>query len=182
MIYERLKKILSYYLLTGIVLGVVVIAIALIGKYEENLAHSIDRFEKIRMNSIRMAKATEEKERIIRDIKGLLPATYHSTSNEELLLSAIDSIKGNIRGSDITVANIENKGGELTLPVSISISFDSYGMLVDRVGYLQSLTYPHLRVEKIHIERSEEVGGLICRITGAFTMPAEKVEGEGSNG
>lgn len=181
MIYERLKKVLTYYLLTGIVLGVVVISIALIGKYKENLAQSIDSFEKIRVNSTRMAKATEEKERIIREIKGLLPATYHSTSNEELLLSAIDSIKANIRGSDITITNIENKGGELTLPVSIRTAFDSYGMLVDRVGYLQGLDYPHFRVEKIHIERSEEMGGLICNITGTFTIPAEKVEGEGRN-
>ena len=182
MTYERLKKILSYYLLTGIVLGGLVIAIALMGKYEENLAHSVDSFEKIRINSIRMAKATEEKERIIRDINGLLPARYDSTSNEELLLSAIDSIKANIRGCDITVVNIEKKGGELTLPVSIRISFDSYGMLVDRVGYLQGLTYPYFRVESILIERSEEMGGLICKITGAFTMPAEKVESEGRNG
>ena len=61
------------------------------------------------MNSIRMSKATEGKERIIRDIKELLPARYHSTSNEELLLSAIDSIKANIRGCDITIANIEKR-------------------------------------------------------------------------
>lgn len=182
MIYERLKKVLTYYLLTGIVLGVVVIAIALVGKYEENLALSIDSFEKIRVNSIRMARATEEKERIISDIKGLLPAAYYSASNEGLLLSAIDSIKANIRGSDVTIANIENKGGELTLPVGIKTSFDSYGMLVDRIGYLQGLAYPHFRVEKINIERSEEMGGLICNITGTFTIPAEKVEGEGSNG
>ena len=182
MISERLKKNLIYYLLTGIVLGVVVIAVVLIGKYEENLAQSIDSFERIRMNSIRMSKATEEKERIIRDIKELLPARYHSTSNEELLLSAIDSIKANIRGCDITIANIEKKGGELTLPVSIRISSDSYGMLVDRVGFLQGLTYPHFRVESILIERSEEMGGLICKISGAFTIPAEKVEGERHNG
>lgn len=182
MIYERLKKLLTYYLMTGAVLGVVVIGIALVGKYKENLAQSIDSFEKIKMNSVRMARATEEKERIISDIKGLLPAAYHSASNEGLLLSAIDSIKVNIKDSTVNIANIENKEGELTLSAGIRTSFDSYGMLVDRVGYLQGLAFPHFRVEKINIERSEEMGGLICNITGTLTIPAEKVVREGGNG
>ena len=182
MIYERLKKVLNFYLLTGIFLVIVIVSISLIRKYETNLLQSMNSFEIIKMNSDAMAKATSDKDKIITTIKSRLPADYYSKSNEELLLSAVDDVKANIKGCDIRVGNIEQGGDMLSLSVNIKASFDNYSMLVNKVGYLQEMTLPGFKVENILIERSEEIGDLVCKINGSFIMPAERVEGEGRNG
>lgn len=182
MIYDKLKKILNIYVLTGILLVIVIISIELIKKYEMKLALSVNSFERIRMNSEAMKKATSDKEKIIMHIKGLLPVNYYSASNEELLLSTVDDVKANIGGYEITVGNIEKGGDMLSLSINIKAYFDNYALLVNKLGYLQSRTLPGFKMENILIERSEETGDLICKINGSFNMPAERVAAQGQNG
>jgi len=81
-----------------------------------------------------------------------------------------------IKGADITVTNFADKAGEITLPVNIRIPVDDYAVLVNNIGYLQSLNFPYLAVNNIVIVKvGGPSGAIICKIDGSLRMPGKEI-------
>jgi hypothetical protein len=179
MIYTRLKKTVTYHLIAGIALSAVIITLILLSKYENSLLDAIGRFELIRVHAFQMKQAAADMDSLMKKVSAMLPPDYNSKNHRELLLLALDDIKTTFKGSEIIVTRLDEKTGELFLPVTIKFHFDNYSMLVSRIGYLQSMKFPQFTIKNILIERTEDkqIGAiLLCKIEGLLKMPAESLK------
>lgn len=184
MIYSMLRKTVVFYMLTGIALGLIILSVSLLSKHEKNLRETTGKFEIIRTNTSKTKQASDDMARIMSRIDAALPSDYPSRSHRELMLFVLDDIKMNIRGSEITVTDFEEKDGGLTLPVNIKIYFgNNYALLASYIEYLQSLRFPYLAIKDIMLEKtadatpvktSARADVIICKITGFLTMPSER--------
>ncbi|MEW6162907.1 MAG: hypothetical protein AB1606_06315 [Nitrospirota bacterium] len=176
MIYSELKRTITFHLIAGITLSIIIVSVTLLTKYENSLLDTIRKFELIRINALRMKQTIMDIDSVIKWINNLLPPYYYSKSHKESMLLALDNIKMTIKGADITVTNFGDKAGEITLPVNISIPVDDYAVLVNNVGYLQSLNFPYLVVNNIVIAKAGgSSGAIICKIDGSLRMPGKEI-------
>jgi len=177
MIYSELKRTVTLHLIAGITLGIIIVSVTLLTKYENSLLDTIRKLELIRINALRMKQTAMDIDSVIKGINNLLPPYYYSKSHKEGILLALDAIKMTIKGADITVTNFADKAGEITLPVNIRIPVDDYAVLVNNVGYLQSLNFPYLAINNIVIAKAGGPSGaiIICKIDGSLRMSGKEI-------
>lgn len=192
--YTELERPVKKHMWTGIILSLVVALSLLLAKYEKNLSETIGKFEIIRTNTAKMKEATEKMSMAMNFVTTKLPSGYYSRSHREFLLLALDDIKTTLKNSDVTITGFDEKPGELSLPLNISVPVADYTVLVNQIGYLQSLKFPHFTIRRISIEKSSggssgsgvpqtaqhpvsetASGVIICKIEGALKMPSEKL-------
>lgn len=179
MIYTGLKKTVTFHLISGIILSAIVISVISLSRYENSLLDAISKFELIKTNILKMRQAIANMDSTVRKVNSLLPSGYYSKSHRELMLLALDDIKTSFKGSEITVTNFDEKAGEISLPVGIKIPVDDYVILVNKIGYLQSMKFPQFIIKNILIERGTGALGaviVICNIEGSLRMPVEKLK------
>lgn len=176
MIYAELRKTVTHHLIAGAILSVTIIFATVLDRYESSLLDAIGRFELIRINTVRLKQSAVEIDSVKKKIAAMLPPDYASKTHRELILLALDDIKMTFKGSEITVTNFEDKAGELSLPVNIKIPVDNYTVLVKRIGYLQSLRFPHFVIKNMTIEKaSDKEGVIVSKIEGLLKMPLEEL-------
>ncbi|GAB4416307.1 MAG: hypothetical protein OHK0032_12380 [Thermodesulfovibrionales bacterium] len=177
MIYAELRKTVIHHLIAGAVLSATIIFAIVLNRYESSLLDAIGRFELIRINTIRLKQSAAEMDSAMKRITSMLPPDYASKTHRELILLSLDDIKMTLKGGEITVTNFEDKAGELSLQVNIKIPVDNYTVLVNRVGYLQSLRFPHFAIKNVTIEKAaDKEGAIISRIEGSLKMPVSKIQ------
>lgn len=178
MIYRELKKIIIYHLITGIIFSIILLFVLMLNKYGNSLADTVSRFELIKTNTLKMKHSAADIELRIKHIESLLPADFYTRSPHELIFLALDGIKTTIKGAEITVTNFDERGGEIIIPVNISIPVDSYLQMVNNIGYVQSLNFPFFAIRNIVIEKAtgKPSDVIICNIEGSLRMPANGVK------
>lgn len=176
MIYAELRKAISHYIIAGIILSIAIILMVVLNRYEDSLLDAVGRLDLININAVRIKQSIAEMDSVMKRIRAMLPPDYDSRTHRELLLLALDDIKINFKGSEITVTNFEERDGEISLPVNIKTQIDNYAALVRRVGYLQSPSFPHFVIKGLTIEKaSDKEGVIILRIEGSLKIPLEKL-------
>lgn len=175
MISAELKRAAIYHLISGTILSMTILLAIVLNKYEKSLLDTIGRFEHIQMNTIKLHQFSADADLIMRRINDMLPADYASRTHREILLLALDDIKMAFSGSSIIVTNFEEKAGELSLPVSIKFPVNDYTLLVNKIGYLQSLKFPYFTVKSLTIEKATDKEAIISTIEGALKMPVERI-------
>lgn len=176
MIYVKLRNATTVHLLAGVLLSVVIVFAILVNKYEQSLLNTVKAFEDIRINAFKMKKTIDDMDSVIKRIDTLLPPDYYLRSHRELMFLAVGDINVTLRGSEVTVADFSEDAGEISLPVNIKFPVDSYALLVNRLGYLQSMNFPYFVIKNITIERS--LNALMCNLEGSLRMPSEKLKGD----
>jgi len=171
MIYRELKKIIIYHLVTGIIFSIILLSVLMLNKYGNSMVDTISRLELIKTNTLKMKHSAADIESGIRHIESLLPDDLYTRSPQELIFLALDDIKTALKRSEVTVTNFDEKMGTVSLPVSIKIPTDSYAMLINNIGYLQSLKFPYYTITSIAITKSQGMSGFICAIDGFLKMP-----------
>lgn len=179
MIYNELRKAVSYHLWAGIALSIVIISVSILGRYEKSLLQTMGRIEVVSINMQKMNQDIAQMDSLVKRINALLPSEYESKSHREIMLLALDDIRMNIKGAEIKVASFEDKEGELSLQANIVIPVSDWTLLVNEIRYLQSLRFPYFGIKNIVIEEKDvsktEAGAPACKIEGYLKMPAEKL-------
>lgn len=172
-----LKKGVYYHLITGLSLCAALSILLLVSKYKYNLLKATADLEVLRMNALKM----EHVSRVMREKQSvairMLPADYSSRSHQEILLLALETMKGSIKTADITVGNFLEENGEIALPVVLEFGVVQYEKALSAMGYLQGLRFPYFKTQNVSVKRSEGAYESIWRIEGSFRIPSERIQG-----
>lgn len=186
MILTGLKQTAVRYMIAGIISGLIIFSALVAGKYERNLRETIQRFELIERNAAKIRQVNVNMDMIMDKVDRILPPNYYSTSNNEYLLLALDTIKSNIKGAEVALTGggtgFEEKAGELSLSVNVKIPVKDYVLLVNQIGELQASRFPNFYIKSIIFDRASGVNAspalqqsaIICSITGYLGIPSEK--------
>ncbi|MFN3479875.1 MAG: hypothetical protein ACK415_05770 [Thermodesulfovibrionales bacterium] len=176
MIYTELRKAVTHHLIAGAIISATIFFAGVLSRYESSLLDAIGKFELIQINTAKLNQSTAEIDSVKKKITAMLPPNYASKTHRELILLTLDDIKMTLKGSEITVTDFDNKAGDLSLQVNIKIPVDNYAALVNRIGYLQSLRFPHFAIKNMTIEKaSDKEGVIISKIEGLLKMPLEEL-------
>jgi hypothetical protein len=142
-------------------------------KYTDSLYPTFDRLQEFNVQHIKVRAAIDDIEKTTARLKSLLPQTASGQLIEEPMLIALDDLKTKAGTAEITVANIEDKGADIQLPVTIRSPLKDYTSLVHFVGYLQSLKFPFFGITGIKIQKSEDTTSTMTtfEIKGALKYP-----------
>lgn len=167
--FNYLKKIFLVYLISGIVLGVTISSLIVIHKYNDHLVKTLgiirtlsDSKDKIK---IQINKMDEWRKYLREDLR------LDTADSEILLFQSLDDIKTNMKGASIIVGALEESNGERGLPVKITVPAKNYKMLIDYAGYIESLSIPRYKVNRLSISK-ESGEDIILDIEGSLRMPS----------
>jgi hypothetical protein len=178
---KRLKKIIFYQAATAL-LAVIIISGALLSeKYVTTLSDTLNQFQILRINSIKMKDATKNMRATSLSAMSIIPLHYKPEEMEGAILSTLDSIKSRMKDASITVANFDRKGNEITLPVAIRGPVRDYGEFLNNIGYLQSLVSPFFFIDTLSISKSseetkEEAGFVINGLLKIQSLPINRIQ------
>lgn len=169
----RFRRLLFIFGLSGIVLVVTLSGAIVMKKYVDSLYATLDKLQEFNIKYIKVRSATDDIEKSLIRLRSLLSVDSAEQSKEEHMLVALDDLKTKAGSSEITVANIEDKGTDLQLPVSVRSPLKDYTSFVNFVGYLQSLKFPFFGITGIKIQRSDDPTASITsfEIKGALKFP-----------
>lgn len=116
----------------------------------------------------KLKEANVNRRQALATLKVQLGSSSEKNSPELLIYGKLDEIKARLKPDDVTVAAIERKGGEVTLPYTIKFSNQDYSTFLNAVSYLQESALPLTPVNAITISQTETTGksGVLFTITG----------------
>jgi len=159
--------------LSGMFLMVTASGALVMKKYTDSLYATFDRLQEFNIQYIKVRAAVDDIERSLIRLKSILPVGPAGQSKEERMLMALDDLKTKAGSSEITVANIEDKGADVQLPVTIRSSLKDYTSFANFDGYLQALKFPFFGITGIKIQRSDDQASSLpsVEIKGALKFP-----------
>jgi hypothetical protein len=171
--YKTLKKLFSYYILSGMLFALIISGGIVAKKYADSLYETTDKLQEFNIQYIKIINATVDTDRAIKTIKTLLPPDFDAHLPEEFILMSLDDLKTRMDDANITITKIEDKGSEVQLPVTIKSPLRDYTAMVNQVGYLQSLRFPFFVISGVKISKSGEKANVqtAFEITGALKYP-----------
>jgi len=169
----RLRKLLLVYGLTGVIMLITLSGAILMKKYVDSLYATLDRLQEFNIKYIKVRSATDDIEKSLIRLRSLMSVDSAEQSKEERMLMALDDLKTKAGSSEIKVANIEDKGADLQLPLTVRSPLKDYTSFVNFVGYLQSLKFPFFCITGIKIQRSDDpaASATSFELKGALKFP-----------
>lgn len=169
---QRLKRLLIYYALSAFCAAALISGAILTDRYHNSLSNTLNQLQSLRINSVKMKKATKDMEEMSLQVGSLIPSSHHAEEMEGAILATVDAIKTRLKGADISVTNFEKKDKEIAMPVLITGSINEYASFIHDVGYLQSLISPFMFIHSISISKSsdEKRSAVIYEIKGTLKM------------
>ncbi len=151
---DKLKKLLIYYGVSAFCATILISGAILSDRYITSLSNTLDQFQTLKINNIKMKSAVKEMEATAARVESMIPPNYKVEEMEGAILTTLDSLRTRMKGVDILVANFDRKENEVALPVTITGAIGEYTQFVNDVGYLQALTSPFMFIQSVSISRS----------------------------
>ncbi len=169
----RFRRLLLVYGLTGGIMLITLSGAILMKKYVDSLYATLDKLQEFNIKYIKVRSATDDIEKSLLRLKSLLSVDFAEQSIEEHMLMTLDDLKTKAGSSEIVVANIEDKGADLQLPLTVRSPLKDYSSFVNFVGYLQSLKFPFFGITGIKIQRSDDPAASVTsfELKGALKFP-----------
>lgn len=153
---KRLKKILFYHAASALCATILISGALLSDKYVTTLSDTLNQFQTLRINSIKMKDATQNMGATSLSVLSIISPYHKPEEMEGAILTTLDSIKSYMKDADITVSDFDKKGNEIVLPVTIAGHIHDYTAFVSHTGYLQSLVSPFFFINTISISKSSD--------------------------
>lgn len=169
----RLKRSFSYYIISGALFVMVLTGGIVSKRYGDSISISLKKLQAARSNLISMKDAQADMEKAITEVKALIPSDASKTPEEHIFIG-LDELKFRIKNAEIVVTNMEYKGDEVSLPVTIKSSISGktaakdYASFVNNIGYLQSMSFPFFSIGSISMLQSQDRASVTYEIKGAL--------------
>jgi hypothetical protein len=151
---RKLKRLLFFYTVSAFCAVVFISGAILSGRYITSLSNTLNQFQTLKTNHIKMKGSIKEMEITSAKIQSMIPHNYKVEEMEGAILLAVDSIRSRMKGADMKVGTFERKENEVSLPVTIVGTIQDYTMFVHDLGYLQAMTSPFVFINSVSLSKS----------------------------
>ncbi len=169
--FRYLKNSFFVYIVSGILLGLAVLSLVTLHRYNNFLGDSFETVKDINLKEEDVRKEIEQVDALASDFRKSFGIQEEGVNPEKLILHALDEMKMHLNYALVTVSRFESTAGERRLPVEMRIPVNSYRSVIDSVGYIESFRLPDFRIKVLSLNR-EQGSGVVLSIQGSFTVPA----------
>jgi hypothetical protein len=172
---KQLKCRMIYYLVSGVLLSFVVAGTIMMSRYHGSLQDTVHQLERVQVKLSEMETASDGIDRILFRIKRFISPDFYTRSVEEKMYLALDEIKSLWNGAQVSIADLEDKGEVVSLPVHITGSLVAYAEFINNIGTLMDLKFPFFTINDVSLSRreNEKGAGIHYVIHGALQMPKQ---------
>jgi hypothetical protein len=96
-----------------------------------------------------------------------------NTDPDILFFHTLDGIKTEMKGASIVVNGFKETGDKKILPLTILVPVKNYKMIIDYIGYLESLRLPRYTIKNFSIS-GDTTGNVVFNIQGELITPIMK--------
>ena len=153
---QGLKRLLSYYAASALLATIFVSASILTETYITSLSDTLNKFQTLKINSIKMKESSKRAGQMLTAVKAMFKSYDNPEALEGSILTTVDTIKSRMKDVNITVTNFERKGSEILLPITLTGQIRDYTMFVNHLGYLQSLNSPLFYINSVSFSDQSE--------------------------
>ncbi len=168
--FEYLKSRAPFYLVSGIVFGVVVFLLIIAGRYNDYLVNKLDDMEKINVKKADVKKHSGEIDMLESYFRDNFRIDVTSRNADKFLFQAVDDLKTNLKNAKIVAKTYDQRSGKKELPVEIWAKMKSFEMIIDNTEYIESFRVPGYQIDSLTVSRDPQ-GEVILNVKGAFIMP-----------
>jgi hypothetical protein len=167
---KRLKRLVFYYIVSGLFFIMLMSGSIVLKKYNESASNTLNKLHSVKANLMKMENAIKDMDAEISEIKKIIPHDFRMRTPEEFIFIGLDELKSKIKEAEIAVTNMEYKGEEVNLPVTIKAALKDYVSFVNNIGYLQSMRFPFFSISHISISKSQDKTQVLYEIKGNLRM------------
>lgn len=166
----RLKRLFIYYVISGILFLMALAGVIVSKEYGDSLHNTLNKLQAVKLNIIRMKDAQDDVVKTISEARSVVPSDLGARSPEERIFISLDELKSRMKNAEISVTNMEYKGDEVSLPVTIKAAVvgKDYASFMNNTGYLQSLSFPFFSISNISILQSQDRTAVLYEIKGTL--------------
>jgi len=155
------------FCLSGAVFSAALCIAILSVRYGDNLVANSQKLMRLGLKSEAMKKSVHNMEAIVDRLR---PSEQASELRpREAILASLDKIKKRLNASSFIVSNFNEAGNELQLGVNIEAPLTDYTSFTKNIKYLESMSLPWFKTEKILIEKNYD--GFLVKLKGTAVMP-----------
>jgi hypothetical protein len=154
---RKLKKLFISYIIVCVIFLIVVTLSVIVREYSDSLNETLKALLSFRSNITRIKDATVDMKRSVETMNAAVSSDYFSNSSEKQVLMGLDTLKTIMKNDTIMVTEFSYTDTEISLPVSVRGTMNSYSSLVSDMGKLQSLKFPFLSTRGIAIKKGETI-------------------------
>lgn len=166
---EPLKRHIINNLRLGALASVIALSAVVASKYDGSLNETASQLETVKRTLSRKSSSSHEFDLVLSRMKALIPPDFNAKTTEEQIFFAIDNLKSRFSGVDVTVANLEDRGDMVSMPVVIKGTLKTYSSFVSDIGYLTALRFPYFGINDASL--SVKDANIMYVINGALLMP-----------
>jgi len=152
----RLKLPLTRFLIAGTCCAVSFAAALLAKNYDDSLRKTLVERQKqpTPTNALKMQDAINDMAANIDKVKRMVPSETLSSPGEVKIIHTLDQLSDLFVGAEIRPESLEIREEQIMLPVSIRYDSTNFTDAVNRIGRLQSLSFPFFSVKELTITQS----------------------------
>lgn len=145
-----------------------------LNKYSDKLIETRNKLETIEVNIPKLQDTGKNLDMLINEYKELVPQDFSARMPQEFIFWGLQYLKERFKDAEITAAEVEIKGKEILLPLTIKAPLKDYAELVNQVGHIQLMSFPFFRISGSSLLLDKVKGTASYEIKGALTIPREK--------
>lgn len=170
--FKYLKNSFPLYIVSGAALGLAVLSLVTVHRYNNRLQDTLNTVENINLKGDDIKKETNQIDTLIKYFQDNFGIGEKEINSERLILQALDDMKIYLKNASINISRFEEAPGERQLHVEIRVPVNSYRTIIDHVNYIESLNLPDFRIKNLMIV-NEQTGGVVLNIQGGFIIPVK---------
>ena len=153
-VQKKLKPFFVSYLIALTVFLILLSGAVLSARYTASLDETLSKFQVLRINLIKIRNVVEDMKGTLIDAAKLISPGVSKESSATRMYVGLDTLRTNVGKAQITVAAIEDKGNELTMPVTITGPVVDYPAFLSSLGRLQSMRFPFFAITNLTMARN----------------------------
>lgn len=181
-IKSRSKRSLLSFVFMYLVFLLILSAALVLHGYAGSLETALGKLYDRRTEEGRMHESIREMRSTLARAEGLVPAERSTEAAIRYLYAGLDNVKRVLAQGQLGVANPEEKGDEIVLPVAVTGTVTDYQAFLDAIGRLEARRFPFFAVQNLALVEAtgnEGQARVAYEIRGTLSTPTS---GAGAGG
>ena len=153
-VQKKLKPFFVSYIIALTVFLILLSCAVLSDRYAASLDETLSKFQILKINLIKIRNVVEGMKGTLIDAAKLISPGVSKESSATHIYVGLDTLRSHVGKAQVTVTAIEDKGNELTMPVTITGPIVDYPAFLNTLGRLQSMRFPFFAITNLTMARN----------------------------
>lgn len=146
---RRLKSFIPYYAGACILFLTVLAGVILLHGYMASLDTTLEKLCERKASAARVRADIKRVQGFLNEARGVISVNQADDSSLRFIYSGLDEVKACLGQGQMTVSNVEDKGDEYVMPLTLTGPIRDYQTFVAGLSKLQTMRFPFFTIANV---------------------------------